>query len=75
MYPSEQIDGIRTKGLKGDFSTEDALSRILKGTGFTAQRMPSGAIGVVRGASSENEPAIELARPLQRIRAWSKPSL
>ncbi len=62
MYPSEQIDGIRTKGLKGDFSTEDALSRILKGTGFTAQRMPSGAIGVVRGASSENEPAIELAQ-------------
>ncbi len=68
MYPSEQMDGIRTKGAKGDLTSQDALSHILSGTGFTTQRMPSGAIGVVRGQSADLIAPFELAQasPIQR---------
>ena len=68
MYPSEQMDGIRTKGVKGDVSSQEALSRILNGTGFTTHRMPSGAIGVVRGGSAAITEPLEIAQaaPVQR---------
>jgi outer membrane receptor protein involved in Fe transport len=48
--PSEAIKGIRTDGVKGNLSPDDALSRILKGTGFTESRDRSGAIGIIKGA-------------------------
>src|SRR5690242_5917297 len=37
---------VQTQGIKGDFSAPDALSRILKGTGFTANSSPSGVVEI-----------------------------
>jgi iron complex outermembrane receptor protein len=51
MYPEDEVSGIRTKGVSGSLSPEDALSRLLKGTGLAAQRGPSGAIGIVQHES------------------------
>ena len=48
IVSGDVIRGAHTKGAKGDFSAEAALARILDGTGFTARRTESGAIGVVR---------------------------
>jgi len=47
IVADEAIKGARTKGVHGDLAADVALTRILKGTGFIAERTPSGAIGVV----------------------------
>ncbi len=45
------VKGTQTKGFKGEISTDEALTRILSGTGF-ASRRESGAIMIVREKSS-----------------------
>ncbi|HSZ75750.1 MAG TPA: TonB-dependent receptor, partial [Rhizomicrobium sp.] len=45
---NEAIKGVKTRGVKGNLSPDDALSRILEGTGFVESHDPSGALGVVR---------------------------
>jgi hypothetical protein len=68
MVSDEAVKGTHSQGATGDFSADSALSRILKGTGFTAHRISSGAIGIVPDATqSLNEevlevPAIQLAQ-------------
>jgi len=53
IYPEDQMGGSRTKGVAGALAPEDALTRILKGTGFS-MRHESGAIAIVRDRSSLN---------------------
>src|SRR6185437_3172659 len=60
MYPEDEVTGVHTKGVNGSLSSDEALSRLLKGTGLTTQRGPSGAIGIVQGATQSN-----LVEPLQ----------
>src|SRR6185312_3148380 len=52
IYPAEAVRGIRTTGAKGPLSANDALSRILSGTGFAIHR-EEGAIAIVRQQQSE----------------------
>src|SRR6185312_4460318 len=42
-----------TRGVKGELSDEEALSRLLNDTGFIVHRHSSGAIAVVRGQSTQ----------------------
>ncbi len=51
---SHALQGIRTKGVSGDMSSDFALSRILSGTGFTTRRAGS-SIAIVRAASERSE--------------------
>jgi outer membrane receptor protein involved in Fe transport len=51
IYPAEAIRGIRTSGAKGPLSANDALSRILSGTGFAIHR-EEGAVAIVRQQQS-----------------------
>ncbi len=55
----------QSQGLKGEFSAPEALSRLLKGTGLTANPSPSGVIEIV-GSGSKNSsldiPAMQLAQ-------------
>jgi len=62
------IKGVRTKGLKGELPAEEALSRILKGTGFRPSRDPSGVIAIVPGMSSSDATDVQL-QPLQLAQA------
>src|SRR5690242_6655354 len=55
MVPNAAVHGIRTKGVRGDLSDGEALSRILSGTGFTTQRDETGVIGIVRERHSQSE--------------------
>ncbi len=38
LYLDDDIKGAKTKGVTGDVSRNDALSQILRGTGFIAHR-------------------------------------
>ena len=64
IVSSDEVHGARTKGVKGQFSADAALTRILAGTGFSVFRYSSGAIGISREKSSEivTESHLELAQ-------------
>jgi outer membrane receptor protein involved in Fe transport len=57
IYPAEAVRGIRTSGAKGPLSANDALSRILSGTGFGVHR-EGGAIAIVRQQQQSYAPEI-----------------
>jgi len=52
VVSDDLIAGVQTKGVQGALPADKALTNILKGTGFKAQRTPSGAIGIVRTPQS-----------------------
>src|SRR5580692_10100669 len=51
------VRSAHTAGVKGNLSDSEALSRILRGTGFVARPDSSGVIGIVREAHSAAEQA------------------
>ncbi len=62
MYSADSIQGTQTKGVHGDLAPSDALSRILAGTGFVMRRHASGAVAIVREATSVEETPLVLAQ-------------
>jgi outer membrane receptor protein involved in Fe transport len=56
IVSDEAVRGTRSGGAKGPLSPDDALARILKGTGFVVHHDYSGAIAIVPGQSSEATP-------------------
>jgi len=59
MYSDMAVRGVHTKGVSGAISPEAALTKLLNGTGFTMERRATGAVTIVRNASSaEVEPQI-----------------
>ena len=69
MYSLDAVRGARTKGVQGDLSVPDALSKILNGTGFTEYRNAAGAVGIVRDERSALEPTMEIAQAAPSSRA------
>jgi len=61
LFSGEAMQGLRTKGVKGALSSDEALSRILSGTGFTAHR-EEGAIAIVPDERSANITPMQLAQ-------------
>ena len=57
LVPNAAVRGIRTDGVKGELPDDQALLRLLRGTGFVAKPDSSGVIGIVREKRSENEAA------------------
>jgi len=68
LYPGDAMEGVHTTGAKGNLSPDDALTRILSGTGFTMRRHSDGAISVMRSRSS----SIDVS-PLQLAQAAPPP--
>ncbi|HVT23343.1 MAG TPA: TonB-dependent receptor [Rhizomicrobium sp.] len=66
LYAEQAITGVRTSGIRGSLAPEEALSRLLKGTGFTAER-DDGSIAIVRKANQQRS-EIDIA-PLQLAQA------
>ena len=65
MISGDDVRGVRTKGVQGSYSADDALSRLLSGTGFVIHRHPSGAVGITRGKSASeltNDYSVQLAQ-------------
>jgi outer membrane receptor protein involved in Fe transport len=55
IVSDEAVKGIRTKGATGDLSPDAALTHILLGTGFVAQRHTGGTIAIVRDDRAAND--------------------
>jgi len=58
IYVTKTIEGVRTGGVSGEINSDQALSKILAGTGFVVHRDPSGVVAIVRGTSGRNEPPV-----------------
>jgi len=61
LYSSNAVNGVHTSGAQGELAANEALSRILRGTGYTAQQMPAGAISIVRQQQQPAAPVTRLA--------------
>jgi len=72
LYVTKAVEGVQTRGVSGDVNADQALAKILAGTGFVIHRDSSGVLAVVRRASSRNEePAVgsfELAQAIPPAR-------
>ncbi|HTO42349.1 MAG TPA: TonB-dependent receptor, partial [Rhizomicrobium sp.] len=62
IFSGETMKGIRANRVQGDLPTDDALSRLLKGTGFSTQRDSSGAIGIVPSSSANDPQPLQIAQ-------------
>ncbi len=52
VVSSSAIKGVKSHGVRGDVAPDEALTRILKGTGFNIYRQSSGALGITQQESS-----------------------
>jgi len=62
IYANSAIQGVKSKGAKGELNAGDALSHILAGTGFIMRRDSSGAVGISRDTQSAIVMPMELAQ-------------
>ena len=65
VVSSDAVNNIQSNGVKGDMSAPEALSRILKGTGFVANRTASGQIEILK----DSGPRSEVVSPFQFAQA------
>ncbi|HSZ74119.1 MAG TPA: TonB-dependent receptor, partial [Rhizomicrobium sp.] len=70
MVSDDAIKGVRTKGVAGSLSQDDALLHILTGTGFTRHRHASGAITIVR----DDDARAEIGEPMNMAAASVAPA-
>jgi len=49
IYRADQLTGLHTEGAQGNLSADEALSRLLRGSGFVIKHDASGAILIVKG--------------------------
>ena len=47
VYRADDVSGLNSQAVRGSFTPEEALARLLQGTSLTAQRGASGAFVVV----------------------------
>jgi iron complex outermembrane receptor protein len=47
VYVSEELNGFRTQGAKGEFTSEEALNQLLSGTGFTFRYIDDKTVTIV----------------------------
>src|SRR6185312_425691 len=52
MISGNDVKGVHSAGVRGNLTADDALSRILVGTGFRMKRAASGGLAIVKAASS-----------------------
>jgi iron complex outermembrane recepter protein len=60
IYPSEEIGSLRTQGAIGEFTPEEALKQLLKGTGFTYRFYSENAVGIVPISTGSNAPSTDV---------------
>ena len=58
VYASEEINGLKTQGAIGQFTPEEALKQLLKGTGFTYRFYSDDSVGIVPISSGSGSPSV-----------------
>ena len=66
IFTEDIVAGPATTSLKGDYTAQAALERLLKGTGLIAERSPSGAIMIRRPQGRDASTAAPTAMNLDR---------
>jgi len=56
IYRPEQLQGLRTAGLRGDYAAADAATRLLRGSGLAVRQDAGGALLVVPDAAAPAAP-------------------
>ncbi len=59
MYSDDAVKGIHTKGVSGAVSADDALTKLLSGTGFVMERRATGTVTIVRGERADADMPVE----------------
>jgi iron complex outermembrane recepter protein len=54
IFTEDLVSGLTFKGLRGDFTADAALQRLLEGTGLIAERTPAGVIMIRHGAERKD---------------------
>jgi hypothetical protein len=68
MVSNAAINGIRTNGVQGELPPDQALARILSGTGFVPSSDTAGGVVIVRGQNSEKDvPPIHVATTMAPV--------
>lgn len=57
VYPADQLRGVDTAGAQGNLTPDQALDKLLAGSGFVARRGDAGAVVIVRAAVANPPPA------------------
>ncbi|HEU4992767.1 MAG TPA: TonB-dependent receptor [Luteimonas sp.] len=57
IFRADQMRGLHTSGVQGELTTDEALQRVLAGSGFAARRDSSGALVIVKQAAAPAAPA------------------
>jgi len=56
FIPRDAVRGVQTRGVRGDMPPDEALTRLLRGTGFTARRDSSGVIAIIHDQQATEIP-------------------
>jgi outer membrane receptor protein involved in Fe transport len=67
MVSSDAVRGLKTRGAKGDLTANDALSRILSGTGFATRRYSTDSVAIIRNGERQSEAIVNT--PMQLAQA------
>ena len=69
LVSTDAVKGIRSTGVRGDLSNDAALTKLLAGTGFVAERRAGGTIAVVRGREQSSDASGFQVQPMQLAQA------
>lgn len=69
VYRTEQLSGLRTPGVQGAQSAQEALGKLLQGSQFVAQRDASGAMVIVKRAAPPKPRAVRQVSMAQQAPA------
>ena len=66
LYFTAQVKDLRTSGASGDLTADEALSRLLTGTGLTYRYIDANAVTIIPVGAAAAQPADPPANPLSR---------
>jgi len=66
-FPTEDVAGLRSEPLQGEYTPRDALSRLLKGTHLQAVENGADSIAVRRNVAEPKSTSRQGPRPMERI--------
>lgn len=69
IFTEDLVAGLGVTTIKGEFTSEEALAKLLDGTGLVAERSPSGAIMIRRAAATM---PVTSARPISNVSDTSR---
>jgi len=67
IFTEDVVSGVNTTSLEGDYTAQEALSRLLEGTNLVAERSPSGALMIRRRPHSDGSTGKAASLSLQRV--------